>query len=444
MSFIPSFILSALIFNTVSVPGGWDGTVLSQGIICEVPFTRIAVTVEEQPDVMYALKNGAVIFKFDKQDLKFGAGSLAVTGTSGTSDLTATLPAKTDAAKPLALFASWKKLALLSTTGWSLEALTATNSSVSSSGSFFDKAILQFRPSFLSLKPDSQLNPAIKETLVAGWFLISAGKESSWFLVHPWHVDGNLFYLNNDFALRLTFPHAKTVLTATARLSASDIIVPAAGGALSLLLNTEHTETTFYCSVTQPSFLLPEGSFEKERLTAGADFSFETPLAKKDKSSPALTVTANAAYIQKEPVTFGSVTRQMLSAEIAAAYDGKNDFKAQLSLAADELYLEEDCQNGELTPALKLTFADTAVSGKAAFLPFSENAQAGNASPAWTVKAKKSLAEVTAAYEAAFKGTVLKKQEMSLEYVQDNISLSSAVTIKNAALTWTLSYARTW
>lgn len=462
MSFIPSFILSALLFCNVSVPGGWDGATLTEGIICEIPYTKFTVSVEEQSvlqdentgsqtDMLSALKNGAIVFQSDASGLKLAAGSLSVSGTSGTDVLTATLPARTDGGKPLAFFASWKKLALLATTASSWEKLNAAVSAAQTGEPFFNKAIIQFRPAFFSLNPDASLKPEMKVMLFGGWFFISPTKETSWFLLHPWHSSGNLLYLSNDLTLRLTFPHAKAEIAGTASFSLPDISEPAAAGGLSLLLKTKHTETDLSCFVTPPAFLMPAGSYTGETFRAEAGFLFtatpaslKTQTSGKKQTGAALSVSADAALVQKQPATVGQTAKQLLSAELAASYDNKKAFKAGISLSADKICIEDECRDSELSPALEVTLSQTSLSAKATFLPFTDEPDESRKAPAWSLKAERSLSELEASYTAEFSGTILKKQTFSLTHEQGPVSLCTEIAVKNETLTWKLSYARSW
>ena len=459
MSYIPSFILSALIFCNVSVPSGWNEATLSQGVICEIPYTEFIVSVEEQPAAkteydslpgkVPALQNGGFSVQPGTSSLKLAAGSLSVSGTSGTDALTATLPARTDGGKPLAFYARWKTLALLVTTVCPWKNLSAAVSATRTGEPFFNRAIIQFKPPFLCLSPDAALYPELKETFFAGWYAIHASKDSGWFLVHPWHPAGNLFYLRNDIAVRLSFAQAKTELTATAQVSVSDIISPATAAAATALVKTKHTETALSCSIMPPLFLMPNGSYPKETFTADADFSYMAALPGKKKQNDAkmqdnaeLTIKTGASFAIRQPAATGDEAQQLFSAIMSATFK-KNTFLAGLSLLADTLCFENNCRDGQLSPEVKLAVDGLSLSVKAAFLPFWDNAESSK-EPSWTMKAERTLSGVKASYAVEFTGNVLKKQDISISHEQGPLSLSTAITVRNDTLTWKLSYARKW
>lgn len=409
MSFIPSFILSALIFCKTTIPGGWDEASFQEGIICEFPYTAVTVSAEEKADEPPSLKNAAAILKLDALSLKLAAGSLSITGTGGTGTLSAALPGKDDGSKPLSFFASWKWFSLYAADNRMLMQLTTT----------FSKAHLS-------------------NALTAGWTRISPTKDDSWFLRYPWHPGGNLHSLSDTLSLSFQFARATLETEGTAALSLPDMLSPAAGFELEMCLKSngqEHAaETAISISAHPHSFMLADGSFTPDTLNAGASFSL---------SSETTAFTAEAGFVHKQPAKAKELSKRLVSASLAYALE-KESFAMDMSVGADKFSPDEGLKDTELSPQLDLMLSGTELTLKGTFLPFKDQTDDTYSLPEWSVKAERTQKELTVFYKAEFTGTSLETQVFSAAFDRQSLKLGTQVSVKKTGLSWELTFSRRW
>lgn len=466
MSFIPSFILSALLFCNVSVPVEWDGATFTEGIICEIPNAKFIVSVDEHPFtgkslagseqgsgsrafLQPELRNAAFLFQTKEPDLKFAAGSLSVSGTSCTSELSASLSGKADGAKPLAFYAVWENLSFLATTGLSLKsALTSQMQNP-----FFNRAIIQFQPGFLNLNSSGSGKTGLKLSVTAGWFRLKEKKDNTWFLRYLWHGDGNLFFLNSIFTVRYSSGKNRFEADGIIRLSLPDQLEPAAGGGLRLYMKTPSTETTLTGFITPAVFMQTNGSYTNELLKTEGQFLMEKSLICKDIVSDShqdkkktatgkkaekieLTFKANASYVQKQPDSPDKAAKQVLSGSTSCCCS-TSILEAGVSVTAAKFCPEEDFQNGELIHELEIQFMNSALTGKVTLLPLKKEKKAEG--PAWSLKAEQTLKDFSASYTAEFNGLALGNQEFSLTGERAPVSIEALLDIRKKGLSWSLS-----
>lgn len=410
MSFIPSFILSAIVFFNANVAGGWDDAGFSEGFIGELPYTSVTLSADEKADERPALRNAAVIFKLPSLSLKLAAGNLTVTGAGGSGALSATLPGKDDASKPPALFISWKDLSLL----------TKDN-----------RMLVQLSSSFSGI--------LCSNALTACWTRIEQTKDDSWFLRYPWHKGGNLHILSDSLSARLPLFNASLETTATVSLSIPDMLAPNAGGTLDLLLKAGSTETTLAFSAAPARFMTANGSFTPETLSLSAGFLY----AKEKENEASTSFKATAAFVQKQPEKARELSRQLAATGLSCAFR-KKSFSLGMTVQAEKISPQEGLYNAELSPQLELAFSGTELSAKGTFLPFMDTSDDTYTLPAWSVKAGRNIKELMVFYQAEFSGSSLETQDFSVAFNKGQFSLSSEIVIKKAGLTWNLSVSKSW
>lgn len=459
MSLIPSFILSTLLFCNVSVPGGWEGATLTEGVICEIPYARFTLSVDEQPSgqdtaVMQSVpKNAAVLYNFKKSGLKFAAGTLTVTGTGGTSELSAALPGKTDGRKQLALYAECSWLSLLAATDCKLDTLDSsstfnqTRHTLQNVFSLFNRALIQVRPDFLCIQDVENQKMECKDCLTAGWFRLSETKDNRWYLDTPWRRAGNLLFFNNAFTLRHTFPTTKLETTGIISLSLPDNLTASAAGCFRTLLKTSHTETAVLLELTPAVFVTPSGSYTNELVRAEAQFSADVKIrnlsSDKEKKAGIFAFKAETAYVQKPSAVIGEQPDQLLSGTTMCSYKS-DSLGLEFSLKAADFCIENHFKDGKITPALELTLPGVSLKGEILFQSLTGNEHADADSPAWSVKAERTLTDFTASCTMSYNRTALEKLEFTLSEERGAVALSSGVTIRKTALSWNLAFSQSW
>lgn len=421
MSFIPSFILSSLFFFNVSVPAGWNGATLTEGIICEVPGFQGELSVQEQPAP--SLKNATILFHKDGVPIKMAAGNLTLSGINGTTRLSASLPSRTDSSKAPSLFVSWQNIALAATGG---------------------RITGQFHPGYFRILADASFKAELKDTLSAGWTHLDESKDDSWYLRFPWHREGNLLWINNILNARFVFQKASLEAEIPFRLSVPDILVPAASSGLKLLLKAGRTETTLSLEATPSHFLVPSGSYTPDTFQTDASFSMKADAGgSSEKSGASLILKAEAGFVQKQPAEAKKTARQFLSALVSCSYEC-GGFGAGFSVSAAKLCLKDRCADGELTPSLNLSLDKADFAAKATVLPFRTAAGKEAEAPAWSLKAEYAEKGFSAAYTAEFEGACLKKQDFSLSEERGRALIGTSVSIAAEKLVWNFSFSLAW
>lgn len=435
MSFIPSFILSTLIFCNAKVPGGWDEAVFTEGIFFELPYVSFTASYEGNADEIPALKNAAVIIESDALSLKLAAGSLAVSGTGDAATLSIALPAKDDGKKPLSYFISWKGFSSYYTDSRMIIGLCAGRS-----------------------------DTMFQNALTAGWTRIEPTKDDSWYLRYPWHTGGNLHSLQDTLTARFSFWHLRLETAGTASLSLPDMLPPAAAGALDLLLKAGHAETTLAFASTPAHFMTGAGTLTNELLSMKATFAYtdtgplkaSPPLSESkgsDKDSGSfeartadkaeVVFKATAGFVVKQPAAAHELSKNFISASMSHSLKA-GPAAAGVALEADRFCLEDKCREGELTPAAELTLYNTACSIKGKVLPFQDRTSENAVPPEFTIKAAHSYETMSFSYTATFSNAILQTQTFSLTDSRESISLNTEITIRQEGISWNLSFSKAW
>lgn len=413
MSFIPSFILSALIFCNAKVPGGWGDASFTEGIICEVPCTDFTLSFEETRDEPPSLKNAAVIYESDALSLKLAAGSLAVTGTGGSDRLSAALPQKGDPKKPLSCFASWQGFSTYYCDGRLLIQLWSGRS-----------------------------DTPVQNALSAGWTHIEPTKDDSWYLRYPWHTGGNLHSLQDSLTVRFPLSQASITASGTLSLSLPDMLAPAAGGALNLLLKAGKTESTLSVSAFPAHFMTNDGSFTDELLNAKTSFAYSKSAAgSQNKAESAFKAAAGIAV--KQPAAAHELAKRFFSASASYSYK-KGDTAWSVAMDADKFCLEENWCEGTLSPAAELTLFQTVLSLKGKILPFQDKTSDTAIPPELSVKVSRTHETMYLSYTAIFSGSGLETQIFSLRDSRDSVTLNTDINVKHDGISWELSFSKSW
>lgn len=415
MSLIPSFILSTLLFCNATVPGGWDGAVFSEGIICEIPYTRFTVSLGEPP---LSLKNAAAIFQSESAELKLAAGSLTVSGTSGADPLSAALPGRTDGKKAFSFFTSWKNCAFYATES---------------------RSLFQWNPDFITVLQKSSLTAELRNRFSAGMTILQPTNDTDWYLRFPLHEKSSIRFIRDALALRLSTAGCSFEAEGTVSPAFSAALPTAQESALSLLLKTTHTESAFSCTAAPSWYVTPAGSFTDETFQSKASFIYR----ENAPDNAVASFKADADFVIKQPAAAFASQKRLFSAGLGA--ESRNGgFSAGVSLTAGKLCPEDRYEDAEFSDAVECTFPETVLEAKVTIRPFKTVASMKEAAPVWAVKAERSLESGSVSYKASFSGTEPEQQEFTLTEERGGSALYMAVTVKNEELIWCLSFSRSW